>query len=234
MMDEAQAKEVLAEATAPPRAKPGQLIDPPDVARYAQRGDPPMSEWPGRIVGRKDLMMASGDPRDWFRYRHREQAYEEAWLEFADARNRRKDFMADFSWNQILVLGDYGSPTSTQRIGVVDEVAARQRGSDQRQQFVPRVRPPRGAAEVEVMADEFPQAQVLCKGGRQEQAGIGHQAVVVKDDADTVGIVLWQHLLGAPCFRVVFCFKTILPDSEEHPLASSRTVPKVVFRWIRA
>ena len=37
MMDEAQAKEVLAEATAPPRAKPGQLIDPPDVARYAQR-----------------------------------------------------------------------------------------------------------------------------------------------------------------------------------------------------
>ena len=51
MMDEAQAKEVLAEATASPRAKPGQLIDPPDVARYAQRGDPPMSEWPGRIVG---------------------------------------------------------------------------------------------------------------------------------------------------------------------------------------
>ena len=114
-------------------------------------------------------------------------------------------------------------PTSTQRIGVVDEVAARQRGSDQRQQFVPRVRPPRGAAEVEVMADEFPQAQVLCKGGRQEQAGIGHQAVVVKDDADTVGIVLWQ-----------LYWKTILPDSEEHPLASSRTAPKVVFRWIRA
>ena len=60
------------------------------------------------------------------------------------------------------------------------------------------------------------------------------QAVVVKDDADTVRIVLWQHLLGAPCFRAVFWFNTILPDSEEHPLASSRTVPKVVFRWIRA
>ena len=25
----------------------------------------------------------------------------------------------------------------------------------------------------------------------------------------------------------------MFPDSEEHPLASSRTVPKVVFRWIR-
>ena len=32
------------------------------------------------------------------------------------------------------------------------------------------------------MVDEFPQAQVPGEGGRQEQAGIGHQAVVVKDD----------------------------------------------------
>ena len=103
MMDETQAKDVLAEA--PPQAKPGQLVDPPEVAKYAQRGDPPMSEWPGRIVGRKDLMMASGDPRDWFRYGHREQAYTEAWEEFADAHSRRQDLMANFSWNQILVLG---------------------------------------------------------------------------------------------------------------------------------
>ena len=127
-----------------------------------------------------------------------------------------------------------GRPTSTQRIRVVDAVAARQRGSDQRQQLVPRVGPPRRAARVEVTVDEFPQAQVLGEGGRQEQAGIGHQAVVIKDDADPVGIVLWQHLLGDPCFQAVFCSKTIIPDSEEHPLASSRTVPKVVFRWIRA
>ena len=63
------------------------------------------------------------------------------------------------------------------------------------------------------MVDEFPQAQV--------PAGIGHQAVVVKGDADTVGIVVWQHLLGAPCFRAGFCSKTIIPDSEEHPLATS-------------
>ena len=83
------------------------------------------------------------------------------------------------------------------------------------------------------MVDEFPQAQVPGDGGRQEQAGIGHQAMVVKEDADTVGIVLWQHLLGAPCFRAGFCSKTIIPDSEEHPLASSRAVPKAVLRWIR-
>ena len=40
------------------------------------------------------------------------------------------------------------------------------------------------------MVYELPQAQVLGEGGRQEQAGIGHQAMVIKDDADPVGIVL--------------------------------------------
>ena len=39
------------------------------------------------------------------------------------------------------------------------------------------------------MVDEFSQAQVPGEGGRQEQAGIGHQAMVVKEDADTVGFV---------------------------------------------
>ena len=42
------------------------------------------------------------------------------------------------------------------------------------------------------MVDEFSQAQVPGEGGRHEQAGIGHQAMVVKEDADTVGFVLWQ------------------------------------------
>ena len=37
-----------------------------------------------------------------------------------------------------------------------------------------------------------------------------------------------------PCFRAGFCSKTIIPDSEEHPLASSTAVPKAVLRWIRA
>ena len=81
-------------------------------------------------------------------------------------------------------------PTRAQRIGVVDAVAASQRRSDQRQHLVPSVRPSRRAAEVKVMVDEFPQAQVPGEGGRQEQAGIGHQAMVVKEDADTGGFVL--------------------------------------------
>ena len=83
------------------------------------------------------------------------------------------------------------------------------------------------------MLGEFQQAQVPGEGGRKEQSGIGHQAVVVKDDADTVGIVAWQHLLGDPWFRAVFCSKTIIPDSQEHPLAASRAVRKAVLQWIR-
>ena len=84
-----------------------------------------------------------------------------------------------------------GRPPGAQRIGVVDAVAARQRRRNQRHHLVPGVGPPRRAAEIEVMVYEFPQPEVLGEGGRQEQAGIGHQAVVVKDDANTVGVVAW-------------------------------------------
>ena len=64
-------------------------------------------------------------------------------------------------------------------------------GSDQRQYLVPRVGPPRRHAQIEVMVDEFPQAQVLGEGGRKEQPGIAHQAVVVERDTDAVGVVAW-------------------------------------------
>ena len=57
--------------------------------------------------------------------------------------------------------------------------------------LVSGVGPPRRAAQVKVMVNEFPQAQMPGEGGRQEQTGIGHQAVIVKDDTDTVGVVAW-------------------------------------------
>ena len=82
-------------------------------------------------------------------------------------------------------------PTGAQRIGGVDAVAASQGGGDQRQHLVPRVRPSRRAAEVKVMVDEFPQAQVLGEGHREQQPSIGHQAVVVKRDLDAIGMVAW-------------------------------------------
>ena len=89
------------------------LRDPPELQQYAMRGDPPMAKWPGQTVDRQTLMAASDDQRDWFRYGHRLLAYEEAWAEFVDARRRRRNFKAGFDWNQILVIGDFGSGKTT-------------------------------------------------------------------------------------------------------------------------
>lgn len=89
------------------------FTDPPEVRQYAMRGDPPINMWPGSPKTREDIMMAGGNPKDWFRYGHRLRAYEEAWMEFIDARRRRKDFTRGFDWNQILILGDYGAGKTT-------------------------------------------------------------------------------------------------------------------------
>ena len=53
----------------------------------------------------------------------------------------------------------------------------------------PGVRPARRIAQVEVLLDQLGQAQAPGEGGRKDQPGIGHQAVVVEGDLDTVGMV---------------------------------------------
>ena len=85
------------------------MRDPPELKQFSARGDPPISKWPGDPITRQDVMRATGHPKDWFRYRHREVAFESAWLDFASARRRRRNFMRDFQWNQILIIGEYGA-----------------------------------------------------------------------------------------------------------------------------
>ena len=114
-----------------------------------------------------------------------------------------------------------GRPPGAQHIGVVNAVAPSQRRRHQRHHLVARVRPPRGIAQVEALPDELGQAEVPRQGGRKEQPGIGHQAAVVEGDLDPVGVVAWQHLLGAPFPGSVFCYKTIIPEAQEHLLAAS-------------
>ena len=84
-----------------------------------------------------------------------------------------------------------GGPPRTQRIGVVNAIAARQRRGHQRQHLVSRVRPPRRIPEVKVTVNEFTQAHVLGQGGRKKQPGIVDQAVVVEGDLDAVGVLKW-------------------------------------------
>ena len=84
-----------------------------------------------------------------------------------------------------------GGPAGAQHIGVVNTVAASQRRCNQGHHLVAGVGPARGIAQVEVLPDQFGQAQAPSQGGRQEQPGIGHQAVIVEGDTEAVGVVVW-------------------------------------------
>ena len=112
-------------------------------------------------------------------------------------------------------------PAGAQHVGIVNAVAPSQRGGHQGQHLVSRVRPPRRMSEVKVAVDQFTETQVLGEGHRKEQPSIGHQAVVVEGYLDAVGVLKWQHLLGAPCFWLVSFSKTIIPEAREHLLAAS-------------
>ena len=125
-----------------------------------------------------------------------------------------------------------GSP-SAQRVGVVDAVAAHQRRRHQGQQLVAGIRPTRRSSQINVVVDEFTQTQALGQSDRKDQPGIGHQAVVIEGDLDAVGMVKWQHLLGAPCFGSVCCFTNRYPRSKgalSYPFITPRQSP---LQWSR-
>ena len=63
-------------------------------------------------------------------------------------------------------------PTGAQRIGVVDAVAASQRGGDQRHYLVAGVGPARRIAQVQAPLYQLGKAEVQGHGGGKEQAGI--------------------------------------------------------------
>ena len=78
-----------------------------------------------------------------------------------------------------------------QRIGVVDAVAAGQRGGHQGHHLVAGVGPAWGPAQVQMPVNQLGQAQVLGEGGRKQQPGVVDQAVVVEGDLDAVEVVAW-------------------------------------------
>ena len=84
------------------------------------------------------------------------------------------------------------------------------------------------------MVYEFPQTQVLGESGRKKQPGIVDQAVVVEGDLNAVGVLMWRYLSGAPCFWLVSCSKTIIPDSQEHLFALSGDLSHALVRWMGA
>ena len=72
------------------------------------------------------------------------------------------------------------SAAGTERVGVVDAVAASQRGSHQGQQLVSCVGPPRRISQVQMLLYQLGKAEVQGQGGRKEQPSIVDQAGVVE------------------------------------------------------
>ena len=89
------------------------LKDPPDLWQHAKHVDPPVGLWPGEPIGRQRLKESWGDEREWFRYGHRLGAAERMWVQWARARVRRRNLSAGWSWNQVLIVGEYGASKTT-------------------------------------------------------------------------------------------------------------------------
>ena len=106
-----------------------------------------------------------------------------------------------------------GRPSSAQRVGGGDAVSPGQGGGQQGHHLVARIGSSRRMVQVEVPVNQWRQAKMQAQRGRKEQPSIGHQAVVIKGDLDPVGVLL---ILGTVC-----CYKTIIPEAQEHFLTPS-------------
>ena len=95
----------------------GRILDPPDLAKYAARVDPPMERWPGRPLGREDIASACGDPRDCSslvtaNLRQRSRGRNSPTLRLGANR-----YSPGFSWNQVLI--NWGVRGREDRLGHV-------------------------------------------------------------------------------------------------------------------
>ena len=142
-----------------------------------------------------------------------------------DGRGPRLRRKVQGGWRLHRAAQGAGRPPGAQHIGVVNAVAPSQRRRHQRHHLVARVRPPRGIAQVEALPESCQEAR--CRASRKEQPGIA----VVEGDLDSVGVVrgsiYWVLLFQG----LVFCYKTIIPEAQEHLLAA-RTLTRRL-RWIR-
>ncbi len=80
---------------------------------------------------------------------------------------------------------------SPQRVGVIDAVATGQGRRHQGQQLVAGIGPTRRVSQVTVVVHQFAQSQMMGQRDWQDQSSVGHQAVIVKGDLDTIEVIAW-------------------------------------------
>ena len=132
-------------------------------------------------------------------------------------------------WRLDCATENTGRPTGTQRIGVVDAVAASQRSGDQRQHLVPPVGPPwRRRGQVD---------------GRRVPAGPGAgrgwPALATRRWSSKAMRIRSGLFCGSICWVLLVSGRVSVPKplsqiQREPPPVSSRAVPKAVLRWIQA
>jgi hypothetical protein len=132
------------------------------------------------------------------------------------------------------VTEDPRRPAGPQGVGVVDAVTAGERRGDERKQLVADVRPTDHLPEVQVRLDELAQAEMGGERGRQEEPGVGHQAIVVEGRIQPVEAVRRSHLSGVLLFGSVVAQQPHRPSSEGHLFASPDSRISPGHRWIRA
>jgi len=79
--------------------------------------------------------------------------------------------------------------TGPQSVRVIDAVATREGRHDECQELVADVGPTRRGAQVETLVDELPEAQMVGQRGRQQEARVGQQALVVEGRVEPVEAV---------------------------------------------
>ena len=126
-------------------------------------------------------------------------------------------------------------PASAQRVGVVDAVATGQGRRHQGQHLVPSIRTTRCISQVNVAVHQFAQTQVMGQRDRQDQSGVGHQAVIVEGDLDALkaaqrGSIRWV-LLVPGWFGVS---QTIIPEAGSTFSTLQHDTTRSSFRWIGA
>ena len=93
------------------------FVDPPELSEFAARGDPPVNAWPGRTMGKVDIMKASGDPGDWFRFHHRLQESERA----TEPRTNVCVVCCVFGKHRNIIMREFRIRTCSQGVGPLAE-----------------------------------------------------------------------------------------------------------------
>jgi len=113
-----------------------------------------------------------------------------------------------------------------QRTDVIDAVPSREHRRNHRQRLAPDVGTCLALAQLEVLAEELLEPQVLHQRGRQHQPRITHHPGVIELNSEAVQAVRRCHLTGAPFLKRGVCRNSHCLSSKKRPF-----LRQVVSDW---